>query len=219
VIEDIYQAIYKISAVLELPVVILALLALALLVVELGAFVVELIRRRRRGFDSLSRAADAARTGVVTGDRHAAAEALAGVARSGAMQSALSLFVDHAGRLGADLRIAKQLADFDFDRQRRLGRTRLLVRTGPALGLMGTLIPLSPALDGLARGNITALTSSLRVAFSITVLGIFIGAVAFGLSLVRDRLYGQDFSDLQYVAAVLTDDRQPVTGTQEEGTP
>jgi hypothetical protein len=34
-----------------------------------------------------------------------------------------------------------------------------------------------------------------------------IGAVAFGLSLARDRMYGQDLSDLQYVAAVISDPR------------
>ena len=100
--------------------------------------------------------------------------------------------------------LAKQLADFDFDCTRRLGRTRLLVRAGPALGLMGTLIPLSPALDGLADGDVAALTDNLRVAFSVTVLGLLVGAVAFGLSLARDRIYGQDYSDLEYVAAVLT---------------
>jgi hypothetical protein len=32
-----------------------------------------------------------------------------------------------------------------------------------------------------------------------------IGALAFSISLVRDRLYGQDYSDVQYVAATLTD--------------
>ena len=32
----------------------------------------------------------------------------------------------------------------------------MLVRAGPALGLMGTLIPLSPALTGLARGDVDA---------------------------------------------------------------
>ena len=71
---------------------------------------------------------------------------------------------------------------------------------------MGTLIPLAPALDGLARGDVDALTDNLRLAFSITVLGILIGVLALGLSLVRERLYGQDFSDLEYIAAVLTDD-------------
>ncbi len=109
-------------------------------------------------------------------------------------------------RPGADTELAKALADFDFASQRKLGRTRLLVRAGPALGLMGTLIPLSPALDGLARGNVHELSQDLRVAFSVTVLGLLIGGVAFAVTLYRDRIYGQDLSDLEYVAAVLTDD-------------
>jgi hypothetical protein len=92
-----------------------------------------------------------------------------------------------------------------FASQGRLERTRLLVRAGPALGLMGTLIPLSPALTGLANGNVSQLTSNLRIAFSVTVLGLLVGAVAFGLSLTRDRMYGQDLSDLQYVAAVVSE--------------
>ena len=78
------------------------------------------------------------------------------------------------------------------------------MRFGPALGLMGTLIPLSPALSGLAHGNVSALTSNLQVAFSVTVTGLLIGALAFSISLIRDRLYGQDYSDVQYVAATLT---------------
>jgi hypothetical protein len=31
--------------------------------------------------------------------------------------------------------------------------------------------------------------------------------VAFGLSLSRDRLYGQDLSDLEYLAAIVSDTR------------
>ena len=42
------------------------------------------------------------------------------------------------------------------------------------------------------------------MAFSVTVIGLLIGAVAFGISLVRDRLYGQDLSDLEFVANRLT---------------
>ena len=72
---------------------------------------------------------------------------------------------------------------------------------------MGTLIPLSPALTGLANGNTAALSENLRVAFSVTVVGLLIGAVAFGLSLSRDRMYGQDLSDLEYVAAIVSDPR------------
>lgn len=202
----IYDTVFRISELLELPVVILALLSLALVVVELGAFLVELQRRGRRRFQLLARAGDAARTSLDTRDRAAAATALRSVAWSAAMGRKLETFAAHAGQPGADTRIAKELADYDFDQQGRLARTRLLVRLGPALGLMGTLIPLSPALDGLANGNVSALTENLRVAFSVTVLGLFVGAVAFALSLARDRIYGQDYSDLEYIAARLTDD-------------
>ena len=95
---------------------------------------------------------------------------------------------------------------------------RLLVRAGPALGLMGTLIPLSPALTGLAAGNTAELSHDLRVAFSVTVVGLLIGAVAFGLSLSRDRMYSQDLSDLEYLAAVISDP-QPGGGAPSSPSP
>ena len=114
--------------------------------------------------------------------------------------------VEQWGRPQRGDRLAKGLADFDFRSLRRLERTRLLVRAGPALGLMGTLIPLSPALEGLANGDTEELSDNLRVAFSVTVIGLLIGAVAFAISLVRDRLYGQDLSDLEFVAATIAPD-------------
>ena len=46
---------------------------------------------------------------------------------------------------------------------------RLLVRAGPALGLMGTLIPLAPALAALGKGEPNVLADKLQTAFSITV--------------------------------------------------
>jgi biopolymer transport protein ExbB/TolQ len=202
------EAIFHVSSVLQVPVLILALLALALVIFELGGFAIEVWGRRRRRFEDLSEGAEQARSKLAVDDREGAAAAVSGVARSPAMAATLAFIVQQARRPGADHQINKALADFDFDAQRRLARTRLLVRAGPALGLMGTLIPLSPALTGLANGNTRALSQNLRIAFSVTVIGLLIGAVAFGLSLTRDRLYGQDLSDLEYLAAVMSD---PVT--------
>jgi biopolymer transport protein ExbB/TolQ len=208
---DIYQAIFKVASVLEVPVVILALLSLAVVIFEVGAFGVELFVRRRRHFPLLRIQSEQARAAIDKGDRISAAGALSEVAWSRSMSAVLDTFAARAGLPGAESQLNKALADFDFQSQRRLGRTRLLVRTGPALGLMGTLIPLSPALDGLARGNVAALTQNLRVAFSVTVLGLLVGAIAFGLSLNRDRIYGQDLSDLEYVGSVLTADEPSPT--------
>lgn len=204
--DKIYDFIFRIAEVLELPVVILTLLALAAVLVEVGAFVTELIKRRNRSFKSLAKAGAGARRAVDEGRIDEASALLQTVAWSGPVGKAFKVLISAMTKPGADTRIAKELADFDFGRQARLGRTRLLVRLGPALGLMGTLIPLAPALDGLARGDVDTLTENLRLAFSITVLGILIGVLALAISLFRERLYGQDFSDLEYIAAILTDD-------------
>jgi biopolymer transport protein ExbB/TolQ len=204
--DKIYDIIFRVAEVLELPVVILTLLALAGVLVEVGAFIAELVKRRGRTFSALAKAGASARRAVDEDRMDEAGALLQTVAWSSAVGKAFRILVDAVAKPGADTRIAKELADFDFGRQSRLSRTRLLVRLGPALGLMGTLIPLAPALDGLARGDVDALTENLRLAFSITVLGILIGVLALALSLFRERLYGQDFSDLEYVAAILTDD-------------
>jgi biopolymer transport protein ExbB/TolQ len=197
--------IFEIAEALRVPVLVLTVLALAVVLAELGSFAVELLRRRRRDLGRLRSATeDARRTLVERGDRAEAEGRVLDVAWSGAMGRTLSLLVDEWGRPGGESMMVKALADHDFRSIRRLERTRLLVRVGPALGLMGTLIPLSPALAGLAAGNVEELSQNLRVAFSVTVLGLLIGAIAFGISLVRDRLYGQDLSDLEFVANRLT---------------
>jgi biopolymer transport protein ExbB/TolQ len=200
---NIEQVIFDVAEALRYPVLALALASLALVLVEMGAFAVEILRRRRRDTARLERVADAARVALAGGDVNAARLALRQVAWSGAMASTLELIADRIRGTGGTDRVAKALADFDFSSLRRLERTRVLVRAGPALGLMGTLIPLAPALAGLAEGDVAQLSRNLRVAFSVTVLGLVIGAVAFAISLVRDRLYGQDLSDLEFVVATL----------------
>ena len=97
----------------------------------------------------------------------------------------------------------KLLQEYEFYTVKRLERTRILVRIGPMLGLMGTLIPLAPALVGLAQGDTQQLADNLVLAFSVTVIGLLIGGIAFAVSLVRDRIYSQDISDLEYLLELL----------------
>jgi biopolymer transport protein ExbB/TolQ len=83
----------------------------------------------------------------------------------------------------------RRLAEEELALARRVERTDLLVRLGPALGLAGTLIPLGPGLAALGRGEVRILAEALTVAFDTTVLGILIGSIAFVLSGVRRRWY------------------------------
>ncbi|MGH2919198.1 MAG: MotA/TolQ/ExbB proton channel family protein [Solirubrobacteraceae bacterium] len=205
----IEELLFDVAEALRWPVLAAALGALVFVLFDLGAFLVELSRRNRRdSFEKVDEASASAREALEQDDRDAAAQALLPVASSSQMAEALWMLLAQYGRPGADDRMAKCLADFDLRSLRRLERSRMLVRFGPALGLMGTLIPLSPALAGLAEGDVNKLSENLRVAFSVTVVGLLVGAIAFTISLVRDRLYAQDLSDLEYVAAALSPPEQ-----------
>jgi biopolymer transport protein ExbB/TolQ len=201
---NVEEILFDVSEALRVPVLILALVALLVVVIEAGALLAELRRRRGRSIWRLENAVAECQGRLAAGMRPEALVALLPVARNRAMEEVLSEILEQVGRPDAEARIAKRLAEYDYRSLRRLERTRILVRMGPGLGLMGTLIPLSPALAGLADGDVAALTENLRVAFSVTVAGLLIGAIAFTISMVRDRLYAQDYSDVEYVAATLT---------------
>jgi biopolymer transport protein ExbB/TolQ len=198
---SVEQLLYDVSDALRVPVLILALIALVIVIAEAGSLTVELKRRRYRSLARLDAAIDRCRAELAAGQGGAALHSLRPFAWNLRMEEVFAGVLEQWGRPDAEARVAKRLAEYDYRSMRRLERTRILVRMGPALGLMGTLIPLSPALAGLASGDVATLTDNLRVAFSVTVAGLLIGAVAFGISLVRDRLYAQDFSDVEYIAA------------------
>ncbi|MDQ3723178.1 MAG: MotA/TolQ/ExbB proton channel family protein [Actinomycetota bacterium] len=203
-VSGIEEILFALANALRIPVFAAAIGALAFVLFDLGAFFVELGRRRRQGRrEHVQEATASARRALGVNDTPAAAQALMPLASSAQMADTLANLVDGHDTPGIHDRRAKALADFDLSSLRKLERSRMLVRFGPALGLMGTLIPLSPALEGLAEGDVAQLSENLRAAFSVTVLGLLIGAIAFSISLVRDRLYAQDLSDLEYVVAAL----------------
>jgi biopolymer transport protein ExbB/TolQ len=208
-VSGVEDLLFELANALRVPVFVAAIAALAFLLVDLGAFFVELLRRGRSdGGERVAQATASARQALASRDLPEAERALMPLASSAQMADTLSTLVAQHGQPGAEDRRAKALADFDLRSLRKLERSRMLVRFGPALGLMGTLIPLSPALEGLAEGDVAQLSENLRAAFSVTVLGLLIGAVAFAVSLVRDRLYAQDLSDLEYVATTLTPEQR-----------
>jgi biopolymer transport protein ExbB/TolQ len=85
----------------------------------------------------------------------------------------------------------RQLRHFEHYAMQRLERTDLLARSGPILGLMGTLIPLGSGLSALGDGNLDMLATALTVAFDTTVVGLLVGLVAYCISRARRRWYEQ----------------------------
>lgn len=114
-----------------------------------------------------------------------------------------------AGKL--EIKFEKILQDTELTMDKSLEAIRLGVKVGPMLGLMGTLIPLGPALLGLADGNIKQLSDSLVIAFTTTVVGIVVGGICYGASTIRTRWYRQDLSDLEYAVSILRSRRDEKT--------
>jgi biopolymer transport protein ExbB/TolQ len=194
--------IYTVATALLYPVLVIEIVALAWCVFEAGRFTVELITRaRRRSFETIRGAAGHAREALRAGKpEDALAHMYTGLAHGRYARAFVeALNADELVRVD----LMKRLSDIEFAAARRLERTRVLVRLGPMLGLMGTLIPISPALVGLAQGDVQTLADNLVIAFSTTVVGLLVGGVAYVVSAVRDRLYTQDISDIEYVLETL----------------
>lgn len=167
--------LYSISAVLYLP-VLLAIIALTLyLLLSLGAYTAEFFERRR-GLRALVRKAE---------------ERLAAV---------LAASHDAPTHAGLEARLENIVQQAERDGMRKQDAVRFAIRLGPALGLMGTLIPMGISLAGLAQGNLPKMAESMTTAFTATVVGLACSVLAYLLSLVREHWLRRDIGDVAFMA-------------------
>jgi biopolymer transport protein ExbB/TolQ len=192
---DLGDALADIATALRVPVLIAAVLILLLCAVELGRFGAELWRRRVR-----ARQADLTdlTERAIADPAHASHYAYS--APGAVAAEAVTALAVAAHAPDRPVATERALARYELTVQRRLDRTRLLVRAGPAIGLMGTLIPLAPGLAALGNGDVAALAENLRDAFGATVVGLLVGTVAFALTLARTRMYTEDLAALEQAA-------------------
>ena len=101
-------------------------------------------------------------------------------------------------------RVLDQYAQF-VDKDLSLPNT--LQKMGPMLGLMGTLIPMGPALVGLSTGDIASMAYNMQVAFATTVVGLFSAAIGFVTKQTKSRWYKEDMSNLEFMADLLEDEK------------
>ncbi len=118
-----------------------------------------------------------------------------------------SLFMRHLKELqqseGSPARIEKVVADFEAAADKELTPSKMLAKMGPMCGLMGTLIPMGPALVGLSTGDIASMAYNMQVAFATTVVGLFSSAVGFAVQQVKRRWYVEEMNQLVFVAELL----------------
>lgn len=103
--------------------------------------------------------------------------------------------------------IQRLLANFEIVVDKDLAICKMLTKLGPILGLMGTLIPMGPALVGLSTGDIASMAYNMQIAFATTVVGLFAGGIGFITQQVKQRWYLQDLTNLEFLAELLNEKR------------
>lgn len=104
--------------------------------------------------------------------------------------------------------VERLLADFEIAADKDLAVSKTLTKMGPMLGLMGTLIPMGPALVGLSTGDISSMAYNMQVAFATTVVGLFASAIGFITQQVKQRWYLQDMTNLEFLAEMIKENRK-----------
>ncbi len=188
------NGLFALAQVLRFPVIVLLWVAVATAVFLAGGCVMEWLARRRErsGFD-LNAWLDA---GPVLGG-------------SGARRTALPAPLRRLlGDVEAEC-LKPSFADgglehLVLEREERVRRTlngsRLLVKVGPSLGLLGTLIPMGTALASLTAGNLEAMAGQMVVAFTTTIVGLAAGTVAYVIQIVRHGWVNETVREQRFLA-------------------
>lgn len=100
------------------------------------------------------------------------------------------------------------LAEFEIAADKDLATSKTLTKMGPMLGLMGTLIPMGPALVGLSTGDISSMAYNMQVAFATTVVGLFSSGVGVLTLQVKQRWYVRDLANLEFLSNLLNENRK-----------
>ncbi|MCE9584674.1 MAG: MotA/TolQ/ExbB proton channel family protein [Planctomycetes bacterium] len=187
--------LYSISIMLLVPVMVLLLALLGLGLILLGGFLREWAGRRK-----MRRGLTAAIRELGEPGREATWNRLKQL-RTGLP---LQLVQAMDGSLPGEIAVLEHaLGQIEGVAASRIALLSFLTRVGPMLGLMGTLIPLGPALTGLAAGNMQELSANLVIAFTTTIVGLFVSGLAFTMGLARRLWYDNDLVDLEFLVGRL----------------
>ena len=188
-----------VSQSLQIPVIIFLLLFAVAVVVLLGGLIREFRHRKT--------ISNAEMKNLISGISNAGSESemLSIIENSeipNSQKNDLKEIISSDMDMESRIALAKKLVNSREKKlEKRLSYTDIITRIGPTLGLMGTLIPMGPGLAALGTGDIVTLSNAIIVAFDTTVVGIGAGALAYVISKIRRRWYGEYIANLD----VLTD--------------
>ncbi len=189
------------STALLVPVMSLLTLLVFLSLIQLGEFLSE-YTKRHRDWNNLETNCKKIEHDLQNSDFSEASKALENIKQNYMVTS----FARDAARYLKERHfpaIERLSQEYELKMAKRLEHTKINSTVGPMLGLMGTLIPLGPALIGLSKGDLETLAQNLMIAFATTVVGLFVAGIGYVLTQVRRRWYWEDMSDIDYILGTI----------------
>lgn len=197
--ETLTSILHIISESLLTPVVVLLVVFVVLVILFLGGFINEAISRKSIKRDELE--------GIIRNISSAnSPETIKNTVEDSSLlpnQKKILIKIADNYDIGPEARKAlatKLIEDEESKLIKNTSKTDILIRLGPILGLLGTLIPLGPGLSALGSGDIATLAESLTIAFDTTVVGLSVGAVAYLISKFKKQWYESDLMTVETIA-------------------
>lgn len=188
------NGLFALGQVLRFPVFTLLWVCVVTSVFMAGSCVVDFVarRRERRSFDI----SDWLRAGPVI----ESAASRRGLLPAGLRQ----LLAAFEGALAKGSLVDGGLEHLVLEREeqvrRPLNAARAMVRVGPSLGLLGTLIPMGSSLAAMAAGNLEAMAGQMVVAFTSTIIGLATGTLAYVVAAARQNWVAEAVREQRYLA-------------------
>jgi len=191
------NGLFALGQVLRLPVMLLLWVCLALTLFYAASYLAEAVRRRneRAGFD-IKRWLQEGRVLDTTAERRAALPAGLGRMLLAIQELDSAQALHHGG-------LENVVAEHEEQLRHELDGPRALVKVGPSLGLIGTLIPMGSSLAAMAGGNLNAMAGQMVVAFTSTIIGLATGTAAYGLVALRQSWVSASIREQRYLAEVV----------------
>ncbi|AKH42871.1 biopolymer transport protein ExbB/TolQ [Altererythrobacter atlanticus] len=191
------QGLFALGQVLRLPVFIILWICVAMTIFYSGSYLVEAVRRRREraNFD-LKRWLQDGTVLDTSAERRAELPGTLGRMLASIQELDSSQALHHGG-------LENVVAEYEEKLRHWLDGPRALVKIGPSLGLIGTLIPMGTSLAAMAAGNLNAMAGQMVVAFTSTIIGLATGTVAYGLVALRQSWVSASIREQRYLAEVV----------------
>ena len=95
------------------------------------------------------------------------------------------------------------ISNFETEADKDLSISKILAKIGPVLGLIGTLIAMSPALVNLSSGDVSGMAYNMQIVFATTVIGLVVSMAGLITLQFKQRWYSQESNHLFYISQIL----------------